>query len=383
MRTVSLSVFLLSLVVLPACEGSDPDTQTPDPLAVFEDFGPYAVGATTVVMHDAARDRELRVEVWYPATEAARADMATGHGVELFVPAGDDRTAYLDLLRKAPEPGPTRTVHQARGAAALDGEAWPTVMFSHCMNCTRFSLFNVAGYMASHGFAFVAPDHAGGTLFDDLRGESASLDSAFLEVRAADISFVLDRILDDEAAELPAFLQGRFDGERIGMAGHSFGAVTTGKVLSLDDRPKAGFPIAAPLESPLPEGVYLEDIDEPLAFVVAVEDNSITELGNVLIRQNFEAAKAPAWKIEIADAGHLSFTDICGIRSGFDPGCNPNHRAQVDPARDFTYIDLELARNITAAYMAAFFSHTLNDDALGLQYLGADRSAAWVSVESR
>ena len=41
-------------------------------------FGPYPVGRLHVELHDAARDRTLPVEIWYPATSAAKADFDLG-----------------------------------------------------------------------------------------------------------------------------------------------------------------------------------------------------------------------------------------------------------------------------------------------------------------
>ena len=80
MITRAVSVFVLA--ALAAACGDDPSTSPPvdAPLAPssVEAPGPYPVGTTTVTLTDAARDRSLRVEIWYPATEAARATAAAG-----------------------------------------------------------------------------------------------------------------------------------------------------------------------------------------------------------------------------------------------------------------------------------------------------------------
>ena len=65
----------------------------------------------------------------------------------------------------------------------------------------------------------------------------------------------------------------------------------------------AAFALAAPMENPLLPGVDVAMITEPLGFLVAREDNSITELGNNLIRSNFtEAAHAAGF----ADQPHFA-----------------------------------------------------------------------------
>ena len=141
--------------------------------------------------------------------------------------------------------------------------AFPVIAFSHCHNCIRFSAMSIAERLASHGFVVVAPDHTGNTMFDPL----PTLDPTFLAVRAGDIRFVLDQVLDPNASAVPASLRGRLDASRVGMLGHSFGGVTTGLVVQDDPRPKAGLSIAAPMENPLLAGVDLATIQKPLSFI--------------------------------------------------------------------------------------------------------------------
>lgn len=66
----------------------------------------------------------------------------------------------------------------------------------------------------------------------------------------------------------------------MGVFGHSFGGVTAGMVLTEDTRPRAGLALAVPMENPLLPGVVVADLQVPLLFVRAIEDNSITEIGN-------------------------------------------------------------------------------------------------------
>jgi predicted dienelactone hydrolase len=219
--------------------------------------------------------------------------------------------------------------------------------------------------LASHGIAVAAPDHARNTLFDS----GAMLNVEFLATRASDVSAVLDELLTDNSSALPESLQGRFDADRVAIAGHSYGAVTAGKVLQDDPRFKAGLIIAAPVENPIFPGVAVADIEEPLVFMVAAEDNSIGEIGNIFMRANFEAAAGPAWKIEIADAGHWSFSDIAGIVPAFNAGCGEGERQTV-PGESFTYIDNTLARDITATYGMRFFASELLDDPSARESLG-------------
>lgn len=365
MITRAVSVFVLA--ALAAACGDDPSTSPPvdAPLAPssVEAPGPYPVGTTTVTLTDAARDRSLRVEIWYPATEAARATAAAGAPIEEFVPAGPERDQLAALVAAAPDPGTSRRSHAARDAEAATGGPWAVVAFSHCYNCTRYSTFAVAERLASHGIAVVAPDHAGGTLPDQLAGTAQPIGVPFLETRAADIRFVLDRVLDAQAAELPATLRGRFDAARVGVFGHSFGGVTTGLVLMNDARPKAGLAIAVPMENPLLPAVSLAQIHVPLLFFLATEDHSIGP-------------------IEVADAGHWSFSNICGLIPDFAAGCAAAPTREGD-GTPFEYVDIDAARGLTQAYVTAFFKATLMQDAEADAFVDGPARAAFATVQTR
>jgi len=279
--------------------------------------------------------------------------------VEEFVPAGADRDTYAALLAKAPAACSSRRTHSAPGAkpAAIQGKL-PIALFSHCLNCTRFSSFSIAESLASQGIAVLAPDHAGNTIFEGIAGTSAPLGAAFLAVRAADIRFALDLALDPTTTALPADLRGRFDAQKVGVYGHSFGGVTVGRVLSDDPRFKAGLAIAVPMGL---AGVSMAHIHTAVGFLLAQEDNSIGEGANNVIRANFAAADLPAWLWEVKDTGHFSFSNIASIRENYEPGCGDGVRQTVDGEK-FTYLDNAIARGIAQRYVAAFFRlHLLGD----------------------
>lgn len=334
---------------------------------VFEAAGPFAVGNTTLVITDSSRDRPLTIEIWYPQS----GPVSQGHAVVDFL-SGDDKASYQELLSTAPTDCPSLETQSSRDAVATDKTQLPLLVFSHCHNCVRFSSFAIAERLASHGFVVAAPDHASNTLFDDLAGQGAELDSEFLQVRAADISFVIDSMLAGQASLA-------IDPDRIGVYGHSFGAVTTGLVLQEDPRPIAGFAIASPMENPLLTGVELEKIKDPVGFLVAVEDNSITEIGNIIIRQNFDDVKTRAWKGEVSDAGHWSFSDICGVHSQFEACCGMGTR-QTD-GQPFSYLPVDQGIVIAQAYVTAFFMAHINNDANAMRYLSEDRFPEIVDIQ--
>ncbi len=305
--------------------------------------GPYPVG------HRALELDGLRAELWYPAAEEADgADVATAFT------EGEQASIYEGLLETA-ECASTRT-RAGLDAPMLQGEH-PVLVFSHCHECTRFSSFTVAEQLASHGFLVAAADHEGNTLWDGLAGDGLALSTDTLALRVEQQHDLLDAALQLEGA----------DASSVGAFGHSFGSVTTGMLAQERGEVLAALGLAAPMENPLLPGVTVADLDQPLGFLVAVEDNSITELGNQLIRTNFEDA-GQAWKLELADAGHWSVSDIVGIVDDFEPGCGADSR-QTD-GTVFTYIDPELGRETAAAFTTAFFAETLLHDEGALDRLG-------------
>jgi dienelactone hydrolase len=358
LRAMRLSALLLVLCACACAPAAAPAPPAPDAP------GPFAAGHRT--FHLTTGARPLDVELWYPA---APGTAAAGEAIEGYVVREADRARYAALLSSAPEGCPTRTLAAARDAAPAEGPL-PLLVFSHCLACTRFSSASLAEHLASHGFAVAAPDHAGNTLFDDLDGDVTPLDTTTLEQRAADVKSVLDALLDASRAEVPAPLRGRLDAARVGAFGHSFGSVTAGLVAQRDTRVRAAAGIAAPMENVLIPGVKVPELDVPLLFLLAVEDNSITSLGNETIRGNFAAARRGAWLTEVVDAGHWSFSDVAGLRPEFAPGCGAAKR-QTNPAQAFEYLPVADAQRLARGRLAAFFRATLLGDGAARAWLDA------------
>ncbi len=337
------------IVVAGAACGGDP---SPD--RSVEQAGIHEVGTSRSTITDTSRGRTLVMQTWYP-TETAATDVP----IEMLE-VEPIRTRYADLLAAAPSCA-RRTAHVALDAPIATGN-FPIIAYSHCHDGTRLSNATTAERLASQGFVVVSVDHLNNTLWEHLDGDpDANLDMAFLEVRTADVRFALDQL---EAGALA----GSLDPEKVGVFGHSFGGVTAGRVAETDPRIVSAAALAAPMENALIPGVTLANLKMPLMFDVMVEDNSITELGNLLIRNNFKAAPEAAYKLEVSDAGHWSVSDLDGlVEPLFAPGCGDGVR-QTDSSA-FTYRDPETVRAITAAYVTAFFRATLQGDGGALAYL--------------
>lgn len=145
------------------------------------------------------------------------------------------------------------------------GSAFPVLVFSHGAGGSREGYEYLGRHWASHGYVSVHVQHAGSDEAtwrgrpDPIEGirESIADPHNALE-RPRDISFVIDQLTETNRTD--RLLKGRMDLERIGVAGHSFGARTTlavagetfvlprGREVSLrDDRVRAAVAMSAPV----------------------------------------------------------------------------------------------------------------------------------------
>jgi len=364
---------LLSLLV--AC-GDDPATPSDSGAAAAESWssdGAYGVGTVAFTVTVPGRDAPIPARAWYPAVPDTGGDLALADLVE----DADHRATLAALVADAPAGCPTASHPAEVDAVPAELEPSPLIVSSHCHTCLGLSNAAVASRLASHGFVVVAPDHDGNTLFDLLDGDGGGLDEETLAQRAADASATLTAALD--GAVLPPGVA--LDSDRIGALGHSFGGVTVGRLLRDDPRVSAGVALGAPIDNPLLRGVDAGTVTAPLLLVRLDEDNSIGELGNDFITDNYEAVGGPAWLAALPDAGHWSVSDLCGVVEGFLPGCGDGTR--MEDGAPFSYIDPDDGRATAGMLAAAFFAHTLQDDAAAGAWLSEPETPAAVVVTAR
>ncbi len=365
---------MLSLVLF-SC--TDEVEEEPAARPAVDAPGPYSVGHQRFTLTRGAR--AVEVSLWYPTT--AQAEAAP---IESLLSEAS-REPYRALLDAAPASCPTRSLTVARSNDAESSPApasgpWPLVVYSHCVSCIPLSGASVAARLASHGIAVAAPSHAGELPFVS---DPEPLDTDQLAVRVADLSAVLDALLSG-AAEVPSALHGRFNAERVGALGHSFGSVSVGLLAQTDSRVKAVFGLAAPLENPLLPGVKVAEISVPVGLLIAQEDNSITEIGNRFMRDNFEALTAGGVEIEVLDAGHWSVSDLCGLVPAFEPGCGAGVRHSAERrGEDVDYLPVSAGISITQRYTTAFFRGHLHGEAAALADLAQAIPAEQVLVRTR
>jgi predicted dienelactone hydrolase len=302
-------------------EPAGPDA-APDPSA----YGPYPVGVQTLTVVDPRRfdpdtriPRTLTVEVWYPARASARGQPGAVYPFEDFLPdAFDEAARTLEGFKTG----------AVRDAEAVEDERFPLVLFSHGSGGVRVQSTFLTEYLASHGYVVAAPDHAGNTLEDVLAAgtiDIAAFGESFLD-RPADILVLIDA-LDGKFS---------FDPEKIGAAGHSFGAVTSLRAAAMDPRVKAvvsqapGSHFATWLELEVP----LEELGIPVMIQEGAKDDTVPVEENA---RTFKPHLAKPWfYLSLAEAGHFTFSDLCaldlevllaadelGVGDVLEDGCGP------------------------------------------------------------
>ena len=281
---------LLAFLVLAFSDGA-----SAGPVAAPDELGPWAVGRASFAISDPARgNRTLPIDAWYPVDP---------------VHAGGEPSVY-ELIA-----GIGIVSDVAFDAPPVSSQGpFPLVVFSHGSGGVRFQSFFLTEALASHGFVVVAADHVGNTALDVLAGTGVPFEQSALD-RPADVSFLIDRMLEKSADPTDPFA-GAVDPFRIGVSGHSFGAFTALAVASgfgdvpRDERVIATAPIS-PAASALSDE-QLASIEIPAMIVGGTADET-TPIDPQSIRTFELLSSRPRYRVDVLDAGHNSFTEICAI----------------------------------------------------------------------
>lgn len=210
---------LLALVAAACAVASDPggpdglldsdDVEVAPPPHDPDVWGPYGVGVDTLTFTD-PRGKAMKVEVWFPADTS-----------------------------QDPDPDPYEEIPiNLRGhrwvPADRRGAPYPVIGFTHGLGGIRFQSASLCEHLASHGFVVVSPDHDGHTLFDFLGGFDSAETGRVIVERPGDVSLSIDHVLQLTEEEAP-HLAGLGDASRLGIVGHSFGAINTLMLAGAED----------------------------------------------------------------------------------------------------------------------------------------------------
>jgi dienelactone hydrolase len=194
-----------------------------------------------------------------------------------------------------------------------DASPRPIVLFSHGNGLNRFISSYLGEHWSDRGYIVVAMQHPGS---DSESGPDMSIEN--LVLRVEDVGAIIDQ-LEIWADDPSHNLYGRLDLDKIGMAGHSFGAKTTqavsGQVISYlteeisDPRIKAALALSPSLEGELDPVDQFSAVNMPWMLMTGTEESSLEE------RLSIYPALPPGGKYELVLSGgeHLAFTDVTAL----------------------------------------------------------------------
>jgi predicted dienelactone hydrolase len=334
------------------------DAGVDTPLA-YQTGGPaYDVGSAELTLHDDAREKKLEVKVYYP--EAASAQ--------------------------------TGAESRAR---------FPLIVFSHGAGGDRYVANGLLSFWAAHGYVVVAPTHEDSISLRLRGGESASMKDVLRKFGTdpqlrigcvLDDKLILDR-LDDIEYELPD-LDGRIDASRIGIAGHSAGAMTTALMAGTRcDMPVngPGGPETAGLAE-LRASAFLvlsgqgcggafdehswDDITRPMMVMTGSLDTSARtgETPESRCDPYTYAPPGDKYLLFIEGAAHMSFTGKAAGQEGPGRGRLLNSALGADQALLDQIDDYDQAAIFACVQQSslAFWDAYLKSDARAKQYLSSD-----------
>ena len=250
----------------------------------------------------------------------------------------------------------------------------PVVVFSHGLAGNSKTYRYLGRHWASHGYTVVQPTHVGSDTKAVLtKTPLGAFNKGELIERTRDVSFALDKM---ESGELPEVVTRQADMNHVGLAGHSFGALTTEamagvnvkdgeKRLELGDERVDAFVAISGYGDALPTRLLgldadtYDQVDQPILFVAGEKDTLFT-LGKgagVHTEPFHQTATSETGAVVVGGTRHNDFGQVFGY-------------ANKDAA------------DLTRSSTLAFFDAQLKDDSEARSYLVEDLpkvAASWDS----
>lgn len=283
MTRLAVSIFCAWLTVISALG------ENYDPLAIDAKFQPRSHDST---VHDTRRNRDIPVRVYLPASEKPQPVVLFSHGL------GGSRTGSQFLAEQWTARGYVAVFLQHPGS---DDAIWKDAPPPERMAALR---------------------------------DAASLENFLLRVK--DVPAVLDEL---ESWNKSGPLAGRMDLTRIGMSGHSFGAITT-EAVSGETFPTTGQKFtdarirAAVIFSPsAPKTTTAERAfaDVRVPWLLMTGTNDVIAIGDADMKSRLAVYPAlhgaPKYQVVLDKAEHSAFTDRA--LPGDREQRNPNHHGVI------------------------------------------------------
>jgi predicted dienelactone hydrolase len=280
----------------------------------------------------------------------------------------------------------------------------PLIIFSHGFGASGRAYVGLSSHWASNGYVVIKPTHTGD---DTLR--LADITPADFRYRVADIKFVLDS-LDALEAAYPE-LKGKIDRAKIGVGGHSLGALTAmllagvrtfpGGTSYADPRVKAVVAMSpqGPRESWGLTKDSWSEVKVPVMYMTGDRDKGIDDTETPEWRREAFELSAPGdkWLVFIQGAGHLAFTGRLGvmpedIRTRTEPTLpqNPQVPSVIQPlpeqGRRVTQVASDPVRVVSGTIKAislGFWDTYLRGDTAGREFLDKAGERSGVEVKKK
>jgi len=344
-RRLAPTLLCLALVCLSASVAVHATAAGPGGYKI--DPGPWEVASEDLVLRDERRQKDLEITVRYPVVDANAADR------------------------------------------------FPLVVFSHGAGGSRAAFPDLTAHWASHGYIVVLPTHADSIELRRRKGEDLShlardLNSLVRDVRPldrlADVIFLLDSVGTLEA-RIPGLRgkegSGRVDRDRIGMAGHSAGALTSQMAVGVKVRgvsPDAMLEARSVGDPRIDAGILISGQGTPNRMFTDQSWNELSKPLLVLTGSKDYAAissETPASRrepFEKAKPGDKYLVFIEGATHSSYQGKGPALRLDRGQPSD---TELRMITNVTSAATLAFLDLYLKDDPAAHAYLRSDTLAAF------
>jgi predicted dienelactone hydrolase len=213
------------------------------------------------------------------------------------------------------------------GDLGKDSEKLPVIVFSHGLGGSREGYTAYGQHWASYGYVVIFPQHHGSDtavighgMYQMLMGKGDA--QAFID-RVHDVHFVIDQIEAMNAGKLDGKeyqpFQGTLDLSKIGMSGHSFGAITTEAVVGekflgdpdgkiVDHRIKAGIAMSGAGSKMLDQDTAFGSISIPVFYLTGTDDKmGLSKPADRRIA--FDHSKSPdTFLVTFAGANHMTFS---------------------------------------------------------------------------
>jgi hypothetical protein len=300
-----------------------------------EPTGPYSIGTTSFYWVDKNRpetlsptpggNREIMVQVWYPAQVESGAQLAPYMEQLNIVGPVLAKQFHLPSFLLS-HLGLAKTHSYLNVPLSPEQTSYPVLVFSHGWTGVRTQNTYQAENLASHGYIVIAPDHAYGAgivVFPDghtvlnnpkllpvdspSEAEYDRVVRVLGEAWVGDLQYVLDQTERLNTGDISSIFNNKLDLSKIGFYGHSTGGGAVIETCSIDPRCKAGLTEDAWM-LPFSRSMLETGLNQPFFFMQS--EKWSTQRNTGLFNTLYSNMKSPEYKLVINGTRHYDFTDI-------------------------------------------------------------------------